>query len=353
MKVLDSLRRPRAELDAPQWLKYSTAAAILGVAMILPLVSAPFVNFDRSMVLVYVVVGLGLNLLTGNTGQISLGHGFFFAMGGYGSAVLIENYDVPYLWVLPIAFAGCFIVGYLFGIPALRLPGLQLALATLGLALITPAVIKRFDSVTGGQAGINVHAAAPPAWTGLARDQWVYYVCLAVAVLGYVLVRRLAAGRVGRSLIAIRDYEAVATTLGVATARTKTTVFAVSAAYAGVAGVLYSIVVQYVGPEAFGLPLAIAFITLIVVGGLGTVPGVIFGAFFVQYVPQLTASINQSAAGITYGVALILFIFVLPHGVLSAVRWGLGPLVGKVPGKRADQRPAAVALAPAPIKTSN
>ncbi|WP_213575770.1 branched-chain amino acid ABC transporter permease [Rhodococcus sp. USK13] len=343
MRIVELLRRPRAELDPPRWLARATVALVVLVASVAPLVSAPYVNFDRSMVLVYVVVGLGLNLLTGNTGQISLGHGFFFAVGAYLSAVLVENHDVPYLLLLPIAFAVCYVIGYLFGLPALRLHGLQLALATLGLALVTPAVIKRFEHVTDGQAGINIAGAEPPGFSGLERDQWVYYLCLVVAALAYLVVRRLSTGRIGRSLIGIRDYEAVATTLGVPATRTKTTVFALSAALAGVGGVLYSFVVQYVGPEAFGLPLAIAFITMIVIGGLGTVPGVVFGAFFVQYVPQWTAEINQSAAGMTYGAALIVFIFVLPYGVISLVRWALGPLVSRIPGTRPHARSTTAA----------
>ena len=340
MTFFDSLRRPRAELDAPLWLSRVAIAVVVLGAVVAPLVSAPYVNFDRSMVLVYIVVGLGLNLLTGNTGQISLGHGFFFAVGAYLSGVLVENHGVPYLVLLPVAFSVCHFVGYLFGLPALRLRGLQLALATLGLALVTPAVIKRFANVTGGHAGINISAAEAPGFTGLERDQWVYYLCLVVALIAYLAVRRLSTGRIGRSLIAIRDYEAVATTLGVPATRTKTTVFALSAALAGTGGVLYSFVVQYVGPEAFGLPLAIAFITMIVVGGLGTVPGVVFGALFVVYVPQWTADINQSAAGITYGAALILFIFVLPYGIISVIRGLLGPFVARIPGRRPHARPA-------------
>ncbi|MEV0360802.1 branched-chain amino acid ABC transporter permease [Nocardia sp. NPDC050697] len=348
MRLLHLLRRPRAELDAPIWLSRSTLLVVLLLAALAPLVSAPYVNFDRSMVLVYIVVGLGLNLLTGNTGQISLGHGFFFALGAYLSAVLMEHHGVPYPLLPPLAFVLCYLAGYLFGLPALRLHGLQLALATLGLALVTPAVIKRFEHVTDGQAGINVFGAEAPAGTGLARDQWVYYLCLAVALVAYLVVRRLAAGRVGRSLLAIRDYEAVATTLGIPATRTKTAVFAFSAALAGVGGVLYSWVVQYVGPEAFGLPLAIAFITMIVVGGLGTVPGVLFGACFVVYVPQWTADIDQSAAGITYGAALILFIFVLPYGVLSLVRLGLAPVLARIPGRRRG-RPAPREAARVPV----
>ena len=202
----------------------------------------------------------------------------------------------------------------------LRLSGLQLALVTLSLALITPSVIKAFDHVTKGQEGIILSTAQPPESVGLDRDQWVYYLCLATAVLTYFACSRLARGRVGRSLVAIRDNDTVAATLGVRPAALMTNVFAFSTALAAVAGVLYTWVVQFVGPDAFGLTLAITFIILIVVGGLGAMPGVVFGALFVVYVPTWTASLDQSAAGLTYGAALLLFMFVLPFGVIGLVR---------------------------------
>src|SRR5690606_23478350 len=138
-------------------------------------------------------------------------------------------------------------------------------------AIVTPAAIKRLDEFTKGQEGINLYTAQPPEWSGLERDQWVYFLCLVAALLAWVLTQRLSTGRVGRSLVAVRDNETVAQTLGVRTSRTKTKVFALSAAYAGVGGVLYVYVVQFVGPDSFGLVMAIAFISLIVVGGLSTI----------------------------------------------------------------------------------
>ncbi|MGY1883783.1 branched-chain amino acid ABC transporter permease [Blastococcus sp. SYSU DS0753] len=327
------LRQAQAPLDAPTWLRTAVFSAVVAVAVLVPLYSPPYVNFDLSMVMIYAVVGMGLNLLTGFNGQISLGHSAFFATGAYIGAVLIQE-GWYYLAVLPVAVVATFVMGYLFGLPALRLQGLQLALVTLALAIVTPAAIKRLDGITQGQEGINVFTAQPPEWTGLARDQWVYLLCLVAVVVAWVLTRRLATGRIGRSLVAVRDHETVARTLGVRSSRTKTTVFAISAAYAGVGGVLYVYAVQFVGPDSFGLVMAIAFISLIVVGGLGTIGGAVLGAFFITYVPEWTADVNQAAAGLVYGLSLILFMFVMPYGIAGLSRAVLRPVVDRIPGRR-------------------
>ena len=329
------LRVVQAPLDAPNWLRWSVFALVVVVAVVIPLNSPTYVNFDLSMVMIYAIVGMGLNLLTGFNGQISLGHSAFFAAGAYIAAVLIKD-GWHYLLVLPVALVVCFILGYLFGLPALRLRGLQLALVTLALAIITPALIKRLDGITKGQEGINIFLTDPPVWTGLATDQWVYLICFVAVVVVWIITRRISTGRVGRSLIAIRDNELVSQTLGVRSSRMKTAIFALSAAYAGLAGVLYTYVVQFVGPDSFGIALAIAFISIIVVGGLGTVSGAIFGAFFIQYVPTWTASIGDSAAGFVYGFALVLFMFVMPFGIAGLVRAVLRPLVRRIPGRRSD-----------------
>lgn len=331
------LREVQAPLDAPIWLRRATFAIVVVVAFLVPLNSAPYVNFDLSMVMIYAVVGMGLNLLTGFNGQISLGHSAFFALGAYVAAVLIEN-GWHHLGVLPVAAVVTFVMGYLFGLPALRLQGLQLALVTLALAIVTPAAIKRLDNITKGQEGINLYTAQPPKWTSLQRDQWVYLICLVTVVAAWILTRRLSSGRVGRSLVAVRDHETIARTLGVRSSRTKTAVFAISAGYTGVGGVLYVYAVQFVGPDAFGLVMAIAFISLIVVGGLGTLSGAVFGAFFITYVPEWTADVNQAAAGLVYGVSLILFMFVMPFGIAGLARAALRPLVERIPGARSPLR---------------
>lgn len=333
--LLKGFRIAQAPLDAPNWFRYALFIVVVAIAFVIPLNSPTFVNFNLSMVMVYAIVGMGLNLLTGFNGQISLGHSAFFAAGAYIAAVLIKN-GWQYLTVLPIALVVCFVLGYLFGLPALRLRGLQLALVTLALAIITPALIKRLDGITKGQEGINIFLKDPPAWTGLASDQWIYLICLVAVVIAWIVTRRLSSGRVGRSLVAIRDNELVSQTLGVRSSRTKTAIFALSAAYAGLAGVLYTYVVQFVGPDSFGIALAIAFVSIVVVGGLGTVSGAIFGAFFIQYVPTWTADIGDSAAGFVYGFALVLFMFVMPYGIGGLVRGVLRPLVRRIPGRRSD-----------------
>src|SRR4051794_25921298 len=157
---LGLFRQAQAPLDAPNWLRYGMFAAVVLVALLVPLNSPPYVNFDLSMVMIYAVVGMGLNLLTGFNGQISLGHSAFFATGAYVAAVLIQA-EWHYLAVLPVAVVVTFVLGYLFGLPALRLQGLQLALVTLALAIVTPAAIKRLDHITKGQEGINLYTAAP------------------------------------------------------------------------------------------------------------------------------------------------------------------------------------------------
>jgi branched-chain amino acid transport system permease protein len=221
--------------------------------------------------------------------------------------------------VIPVAAVAGFAVGYLFGRPALRLQGLSLALVTLALALVTPAIIKRFDHVTQGSQGIVIDVANPPSWVSFERDQWVYYINLVLLVVAFVMCERLSRGRVGRSMIGIRDNENVAKTLGVRPADVKTNVLAVSSAPA-VGGVTYAYAIQYVGPDVFGLDLAIAFITMVVVGGLTSNLGVVLGAAFIVYVPSWTADINQSASGLSYGAVLVLCMLVLPFGMIGLLR---------------------------------
>lgn len=331
MSVFSRLHRPQPKLAVPRWLSWSVAAVVLAWLLYSPLVSAPFANTQKSLIFAYALVGLGLNLLTGLTGQISLGHGAFFALGAYISAVLAGHQEWHYLAVVPIAAIGGFVFGYIFGRPALRLQGLALAMVTLALALVTPAVIKRLDGITKGGEGIVLDIAEPPGWVGLAQDQWIYYVNLAILLIVFVMCERLSKGRIGRSMIGVRDNENVAMTLGVRPATIKTNVFAFSSALAAVGGVTYTYAIQFVGPDAFGLDLTIAFITMIVVGGLTSNVGVILGAAFVVFMPTWTQEINQSASGVSYGLALVLCMFILPAGLIGLIRMVGNPLLKRIP----------------------
>jgi branched-chain amino acid transport system permease protein len=275
------------------------------------------------------VAVLGLNLLVGYNGQISLGHGAFFAVGAYTAALLIEKASVPYLLTVPAAAAVCFAAGYGFGVPALRLRGLYLALVTLGLAIATPQLIKRFDGLTEGTQGLTVEQPSAPSWLGVEDDQFLYLLSLAVAAVMFLVAWNLMRGQVGRTVKAVRDGEIPAATLGVNLARTKTRVFALSAAYAGVAGALYVFAIGFVAPEAFTLTISFAFLAAIVVGGLATISGALLGALFIEFVPVYASDVNDALTGVIYGGVLIAFMWVLPEGAAGLLRRvrGLGPMV--------------------------
>jgi branched-chain amino acid transport system permease protein len=298
--------------------------AAWGVLLVLAVVLPFFFNsyrvgqFTQAMALGIAV--LGLNLLVGYSGQISLGHGAFFALGAYTSAISIVDLDVPYLLTLPLAGAVCAVAGFLLGLPALRLRGLYLALVTLGVAIATPQVIKRADGLTGGTQGLTIDKITAPAWSGLADDQWLYFVTLVVTAVMFVLAAFLVRGRVGRALVAIRDNEIAARTMGVDLARFKIGAFAVSAMYAGVGGALFTISIGFLAPESFPLALSFAFLAAIVVGGLATIGGALFGALFIEFVPVYAADVDEALAGVIYGGVLILFMYLLPGGVMGLVR---------------------------------
>ena len=295
----------------------------------LPFVASGYHLFQFSMVLTYAIALLGLNLLTGFNGQISLGHGAFFAIGGYTTAILMTKFGAPYWTTIPVAGLVCFGAGFLFGLPALRLEGLYLALATFALAVSTPQLLnfKAFDSWTGGVQGLQLAKPSVPFALPLTSDQWLYYFCLFFAVLLFWAAANLVRGRVGRAIIAIRDHPIAAATMGVNTSFYKAMCFAVSALYAGVAGALSVIVVGFVSPDSFGLFLSLSFLVGMVVGGLASIWGVVFGALFIEFVPnyadQLSDLFGESAKalpGAIYGALLIAMMYVMPGGVAGAVR---------------------------------
>jgi branched-chain amino acid transport system permease protein len=299
--------------------RLAVPAAVL-VAAGIPFNSDPVTNGQLTLVLVYAVAALGLNLLVGYSGQISLGHGAFFAIGAYTAAILTARAGVPYPLTVPAAAALTFALGFAFGVPALRLRGLYLALVTLALAIATPPLIKRFEGLTGGVQGMSVPQPAVPGWLPLDPDQFLYLLALAVAVPMFALAANLTRGGLGRALMSIRDNERAATTMGVDRARVKSRVFAWSAAYAGVAGALFALAIGFVAPESFNLALSFAFLAAIVIGGLGTVGGALFGALFIEFVPQYAERVDQALTGMIYGATLIAVIYLLPGGIAGLLR---------------------------------
>jgi branched-chain amino acid transport system permease protein len=296
--------------------------ALLAVAVLLPFVLTNFRLFQFAQVYVYAIALLGLNMLTGYNGQISLGHGAFYALGAYTTAIMIDRWSVPYGWTIPVAGILCLVLGFLFGIPALRLEGLYLALATFALALAIPQILKYFEHWTGGSQGIVLIKPEPPAWVRLNADQWLYFVTLGTLVVLFALASNLLRGRTGRAIVAIRDNPIAAQAMGINNALYKSLTFGVSAAYTGVAGGLSALVIAFVAPDAFDVFLSIRFLVGIVIGGLASVSGAVFGAFFIQFVPNWAQDISKAAPWAIYGVFLILFMYAMPRGIVGSLKLG-------------------------------
>ena len=296
-----------------------------------PLRFGGYRTFQVSEVAMWAIVALGLNILTGYNGQISLGHGAFVAIGGYTAAILMVDHGWPF-WTTIIAWgaiAGT--VGLLIGVPALRLTGPYLAIATLGLALATPQILKKYDGLTHGTQGINVRPEVPPPpefikdWFGihLSNDEWIYFLALFIVVIMTILALNIVRSRIGRAFVAIRDSEIAAQAMGISVPRYKTMAFAISAFYAGIAGGTYVQVVGYVSPESFNFLLSINFLTTIVVGGLASILGSILGAAGLVMVPELPglvsfipgASLPDELSWAFYGAALILVMIFAPYGL--------------------------------------
>jgi branched-chain amino acid transport system permease protein len=306
-----------------QRLRVPVVGVLLVIATALPFLLSGFRLYQFTQVFVYAIALLGLNMLTGYSGQISLGHGAFYALGAYTTAIMIDRWTIDYLWTLPAAAVICLVAGFLFGIPALRLEGLYLALATFALALAIPQILKYFEHWTGGSQGIVLSKPEAPWGLPLTPDQWLYFVALAVMLVLFLLAHNLLGGRTGRAIVAIRDNPIAAQAMGINTALYKSLTFGVSAAYTGVAGALSAVVVAFVAPDTFNVFLSLTFLVGIVVGGLASVAGPIFGGFFIQFVPNWAQDISKAAPWAIYGVFLILFMYVMPRGIAGALRLGL------------------------------
>lgn len=322
-------------------VKLGGLALLAIVAVVIPNYFGEYRVFQFTRVLYLAIAVLGLNLLTGFNGQISLGHSAFFGLGAYTSAILIDRYDAPYLLTIPAAALLTFVLGFLFGIPALRLEGIYLALVTLALAVVFPRVIQKFEDLSGGVQGLSIAAPEAPEATGLADDQWLYYVCLVTAAIMFLLAWNLMRGRVGRAIVAVRDNEIAAETLGIHVARVKTMTFAISAAYAGVAGALYTFVVAFVAPDSFTVTQGISFLAAVVVGGVATISGAVIGALFIQFVPVFAADFSDALAGLVYGLALIFVMFVAPGGAVGLLRKLRRLFVRVEAPRRAESTPTA------------
>jgi branched-chain amino acid transport system permease protein len=293
------------------------------VLIVLPFVLTDFRTVQLATVGAYFIAILGLDVLTGHSGQISLGHGAFMAVGAYTTAILMADHGVRDLWTIPIAAGVAGVIGLLAGVPALRLSGLYLALATFGIAVVLPTVLKKFDHFTGGSTGITLFGK--PAQTGhgvgiwgLTNNQWLYVLTWTVGAVVFLLAWWLLDSRFGRSLRAIRDSELAASASGVNRAKYKVLAFGVSAAFAGVAGALFAINVAYVAPDTFPIRLSLYLLVGAVVGFFGSIWGAVLGALLIQFLPDvvgLIPHVDTKQAGPTtlvFGLVLVVLMLMLP-----------------------------------------
>jgi len=312
-----------------------------------PTVITSFQTSLWTQAIVLAIAIMGLNILVGYSGQLSLGHGAFMALGAYTSAILAHHYKIDYLLTIPIAALLTGVVGFLFGIPALRLSALYLALATFALAVVTPSLIKRPPGLTGGVQGILVRQPDPPQFaqdafttvtgTVMTSDQWIYYVSLLCALVLFWLAWNLVRHRPGRAMRAIRDGEVAAAASGISIAGYKTLAFGISAFYAGMAGSLFGLATGFVSPDTFPVSLSIQLLVGVVVGGLASIPGPLLGAIFAYFLPiesnqwvpsqtwipaQITSTVKNAGPAVSYGAVLILIMMFAPNGIVGLINWG-------------------------------
>lgn len=317
-------------LTRTQWM---LAIVAIAAAALLPLFVKNFILFQLTLAMVYGIAILGLCLLTGINGQFSLGHSAFFAIGAYTAAIMMDRFGLNYLWTLPVAGIVCLGFGFLFGLPALRLHGIYLALATFSLAVATPQILKSspLEHWTGGVQGIVIIKPDAPFGLPLSSDQWLYYLTLLIVVVMFGAAGNLIGSRTGRALVAIRDNPIAARAMGIDISIYKSLAFGVSAFYTGVAGALGAIVIQFVAPDSFTFAFAIALFVGLVVGGVNSIPGTLFGGLFVLFVPNIAEHFSKGLAGAVYGLILILVIYLMPSGAAGLVELVVNKLTRRKP----------------------
>ena len=313
--------------------------ALLVVAVIVaPFVSSNYRSYQLGFVAVYLIALCGLDILTGFTGQISLGHGAFMGIGAYTTTILVVDHGWRDLWTIPVAGVVAGLVGLAFGLPATRFAGPYLALATFAIPLSFIGILKRYPHFTGGNVGKSLPQLHSELGWKTNPSIWFYTVCWVVALLMFAVAFLVVRGRFGRALRAVRDSEIASTANGVSTASVKTAAFGISAFFCGVAGALYGIGITYVNPDTFPIDLSILLIVGIVVGGAGSLYGMVFGALFVEFIriswgPALldllssVHHIDTHAPGsglVVYGVVLLFVLYVAPAGFAGLVRTAVG-----------------------------
>jgi branched-chain amino acid transport system permease protein len=326
--------------------------ALAALIAVMPRLVSDFRAYELATVGMYFITLLGLSILTGYSGQISLGHGAFMAIGGYTTAVLTVNgvygHHIRDLWTIPIAGLVAGVAGLLVGIPALRLSGLYLALITFGIAVSFRQIPLKFDHFLGGTSGKTLNLPQTPFGLSTTPNDWIYYLTWGIAFVLLVVAWLFVRGKPGRTLKAIRDSEIAAASSGISLARYKTLAFAMSAFYAGVGGALYAIARAYMNPDVFPVVLSVYLVAALALGGVDSFFGLILGASAIyilinrttdvtRWIDRLPAvNLNPQRPGmpdVVFGAVLIIVLILFPTGIGGALRRLFGPLTSRLYSK--------------------
>jgi branched-chain amino acid transport system permease protein len=343
------------QLTANLWVRIGFGVVVGVVLVVLPLVSSKYVNYQFGLMAVFAVAILGLNIVMGYAGQVSLGQSAFLGLGAYIAAyVVTSDLSLPEPLLLLVTLVLCAVipaaVGLVVALAAARLRGLALAMVTIALPIIGIPLAKRFREFTGGSQGTTVSWLRAPDWVDgiLENDQWRYYVVVVIAVLMFLLARNLVRGRMGRAFRIVKENESVAIAMGISPYRYKVMAFTIASLFGGVAGFMYLAVVQYTSPETLSFHTTINMVAAMVIGGSASILGTIFGAIYFVLVPSLANEVNPSLTALFSGAILLAVLFLVPGGVVSLPR-RITQLVRRLGRRRAGapQNPSDEALAPA------
>ncbi len=297
---------------------------VVALLALLPLVLRSYNLYLLNLAAVKIIAAIGLALLTGFTGQLSIGHAGFLAIGAYGTALLAQYAGLPFWVGIPVAGLLSGLAGFILLVPALRLTAIYLAIATLAFGTAVVEALPRWASVTGGYQGMSVPRESFLGVTVTRNDVAMFYLALVMVVVLLWVARNIVRSRVGRAFVAIRDKSAAAQACGVSLAKYKALAFFLSALYAGLAGGLYAHVVGYISPAEFGLGKSIDLFIMIALGGMASLPGPVLGALFLTYLPHWLSGF-RGLQSIIYGSALIGVVIFMPFGIWGFVRKWTAP----------------------------
>lgn len=327
-----------AGLKNNPWVRWGGVVLIAVVLLVAPLVLPEFANQTIARIGVFAVAVLGLNVVMGYTGQVSLGQIFFVGVGAYVTAYGVNNdWNIVLVFLLAVLIPG--VAGLLVALAAARLGGLAIAMVTIALPIVGVPLAKRLSEFTGGSQGTSARFSDAPEWTGLFDDQWQLYIVIVIGAATFVLTRNLVRGKFGRAFGIVKSNEAVASSMGISPYRYKVLAFTIASLIGGVAGFLYMVVVQYTSPETMSFGHSITLLASMVIGGAGSIIGSLLGGAYYVLAPQLTNLIDPNLTAALQGAILLLILFILPGGLVSLPRLWRRKRGGGRPGGPTNPEP--------------